>query len=54
MPPSYHFPTILEPEKFASREIHTVETAIDLQRTTEPPRPIDQFSIDFNRPDQDG
>jgi hypothetical protein len=31
-----------------------VETAINLQRATEPPRSIDQRPIDFNRPDQDG
>jgi hypothetical protein len=45
-------PSILEPEGFAGREIHTVETAIDLQRATEPPWSIDQLPIDFNRPDQ--
>ena len=52
--PSHHFPSILEPEGFAGRELRTVETAIDLQRATEPPRSIDQLPIDFDRPDQYG
>jgi hypothetical protein len=35
------FPSILEPDQFAGRKIHTVETSIDLHRTTEPSRSID-------------
>jgi len=50
----HQYSSILEPDGFARREIHTVEAAIDLQRATEPPRSIDQLSIDFNRPDQYG
>ena len=47
-------PSTLEPEGLAGREIHTVKTAINLQRATEPPRSIDQLPIDFDRPDQYG
>jgi len=50
----HRYPSILEPDGFAGREIYTVETAIDLQRATEPPRSIDQLPIDINRPDQYG
>jgi hypothetical protein len=51
---SHRLVSILEPEKLAGREVCTVETTIDLQRTAEPTRSIDQFPIEFNRPDQDG
>jgi len=50
----HQFPSILDPDQFAGRKIRTVETSIDLHRTTEPSRSIDQFSIYFNRSDQDG
>jgi hypothetical protein len=54
IPSFYLYPSILEPDGFARREIHTIEAAINLQRATEPPRSIDQLPIDVNRPDQYG
>jgi hypothetical protein len=50
----HQYPSILEPNGLAGREIHTVETAINLQRATEPPWSIDQLPIDFDRPNQYG
>jgi hypothetical protein len=48
----HQFPSILEPDQFAGRKIRTVEASINLHRTTEPPRSIDQLPIDIDRPDQ--
>jgi hypothetical protein len=46
--------SIFEPDGFAGCEIHTVELAVYLQGATEPPRSVDQLSIDIDRPDQYG